>query len=251
MTDRSVEPWYPTAAYLYVLHLDDLALAWEYLRRHPDYRHDWLHRRRQPEAAQSWGLRMLEDPALDARDAHPAWLPGHPCTAQLHPDIDSPPDAVAFELWRIPGQKHLVHDGQRLMLATRWPGCCLRLTLAPTLEDGMAYVYAIRSCNMPCARHCSLRAELDKLAVAVETTPAATARPRPAPTALQELHTLQALDANLAGASLREVAEGLFGTDAVVKGWYADGGLRSRVRRLVRRGQSLMRGGYRRLAQLQ
>lgn len=250
MADRSAESWYPTAAYLYVLHLDDLALAWEYLRRHPDYRHDWLHRRRQSGAANHWGLRMLEDPALDARDAHPAWLPGHSCTAQLHPDIDPRSDATAFDLWRIPGQKHLVHDGQRLMLATQWPGCCMRLTLAPSLGDGMAYVYAIRSCDMPCARHCMLRSELDKLAVSSEGTPAAVARPRPAPTALQELHTLQALDGTLAGASLREVAEGVFGNDAVVKGWYADGGLRSRVRRLVRRGLTLMRGGYRRLAQL-
>ncbi len=40
MADLSAEPWYATAAYLYVLHLDDPALAWEYLRRHPDYRHD-------------------------------------------------------------------------------------------------------------------------------------------------------------------------------------------------------------------
>jgi hypothetical protein len=60
---------------------------------------------------------------------------------------------------------------------------------------------------------------------------------------------LQALDATLAGASLREVAEGLFGADAVAD-WYSDGGLRSKVRRLVRRGDALMRGGYRRLAQL-
>ena len=60
---------------------------------------------------------------------------------------------------------------------------------------------------------------------------------------------MQALDATLAGASLREVGEGLFGTDAVVD-WYSDGGLRSKVRRLVRRGDVLMRGGYRRLAQL-
>jgi hypothetical protein len=37
--------WYPTAAYLYILWLDALALAWEYLRRHPDYRLDWLRRR--------------------------------------------------------------------------------------------------------------------------------------------------------------------------------------------------------------
>ena len=39
--------WYPTAAYLFVLWLDALALAWEYLRRNPDYRLDWLrHHRR-------------------------------------------------------------------------------------------------------------------------------------------------------------------------------------------------------------
>ncbi|MFX6461605.1 DUF2285 domain-containing protein, partial [Acinetobacter baumannii] len=88
----------------------------------------------------------------------------------------------------------------------------------------MAYVYAIRACDTPCARHCMLRTELDKLAVAPEGTPAAAARPRPTPTALQELHTLQALDATWAGASLREVAEGLFGTDAVVTSWYADSG---------------------------
>ena len=80
-------------------------------------------------------------------------------------------------------------------------------------------------------------------------TPAPMARPRPPPAALLELHTLQALDATLAGASSRDVAEGLFGADAVVD-WYSDGGLRSKVRRLARRGDALMRGGYRRLAQL-
>lgn len=77
--------WYSTAAYLYILGLDALALAWEYLRRHPDYRLDWLRRARRPDAGQRWGLRLLEDPALDARDAHPAWLPGHAAVVQLYP----------------------------------------------------------------------------------------------------------------------------------------------------------------------
>jgi len=36
----------------------------------------------------------------------------------------------------------------------------------------------------------------------------------------------------------------------VADGWHADGGLRSKVRRLVRRGRELMHDGYRRLAQL-
>ena len=79
---------------------------------------------------------------------------------------------------------------------------------------------------------------------------AAQTRPRPTPAALLELHTLQALDATLAGASLREVAEGLFGADAVAADWHAAGDLRARVRRLVRRGDALMRDGYRHLAQL-
>ena len=88
--------WYPTAAYLYVLGLDALALAWEYLRRHPEYRLDWLRRSRRPDVAHRWGLRLLEDPELDARDAHPAWFPGHDGVLQLYPDADPPMDAIVF-----------------------------------------------------------------------------------------------------------------------------------------------------------
>ena len=229
--------WYPTAAYLYVLGLDTLALAWEYLRRHPDYRLDWLRRARRPDAAHRWGLRLLEDPALDARDAHPAWLPGHTGVVQLYPDADPPPDAAAFDFWNIPGHKQLLHDGKRLALIARSPGQCLRFALAPGLEDGMAVAYAHHGGAAAPARGHAPGAAL------------ANARPRPSHSALLELHTLQALDAALTGASLRDVAEGLFGVDAAA-GWYSDGGLRSKVRRLTRRGDALMRGGYRRLAQL-
>lgn len=250
MADRSADAWYPTAAYLYVLHLDGSALAWEYVRRHPDYRRDWLRRHRQPNAAPAWGLRLLEDPALDARDAHPDWFPDPVGVIQLYPDADPPPEADAFEFWRIPGHKHLIHDGKRLVLTASWPGCCVRLALTPGLADGMAYLYAVRACATARTSYRTITAELDMLATVNAVVPMAAARSRPTPAALLELHTLQALDAALAGASLRETAAGLFGADAVAAGWYADGGLRSRVRRLVRRGQSLMRGGYRRLAQL-
>lgn len=120
--------WYPTAAYLYVFGLDALALAWEYLRRHPDYRLDWLRRHRRPDTAHRWGLRLLEDPALDARDAHPAWLPGHAAVVQLYPDADPSQDAATFAFWRIPGHKQLLHDGKGLALIARSPGHCLRST---------------------------------------------------------------------------------------------------------------------------
>ena len=58
MAELSSDHWYPSAAYLYVLHLDGPALAWEYLRRDPDYRRDWLRRHRHPDTAQCWGLRL-------------------------------------------------------------------------------------------------------------------------------------------------------------------------------------------------
>ena len=165
-----VAHWYPTAAYLYILGLDMLALAWEYLRRHPDYRLDWLrhHRRRQPAhsaahaAAQRWGLRLWEDPALDARDAHPAWLPGHDAVVQLYPDADPPPGAAVFDVWHIPGHKQLLHDGKGLALIARSPGLCQRYALAPGLEDGMAVAHAYRG----------------RGATHVPDTPAPMARPR-------------------------------------------------------------------------
>jgi len=238
--------WYPTAAYLYILGLDALALAWEYLRRHPDYRLDWLRHHRRPQthqaAALRWGLRLLEDPALDARDAHPAWLPGHDAVVQLHPDADPPSDAEVFAFWHIPGHKQLLHDGKGLALIARSPGHCARFALAPGLEDGMAVAYANRGGGGGGA---AASAHDHATGSALANT-----RPRPTHAAMLELHTLQALDATLTGASLRDVAEGLFGADAVAADWHADGDLRARVRRLVRRGNALMRGGYRHLAQL-
>lgn len=240
MTDPRPPPWYPTAAYLYVLHLDALALAWEYLRRNSDYRLDWLHRRHRPAAAQRWGLRLLENPDLDARDAHPAWFPDHSAVVQLYPDADPPSDALVFAFWSIPGHKQLVHDGKRMVLAARGPGGCRRFALAPGLEEGMAVAYALRAGA----------ALLPTTGLTPDAGAASAAMPRPTPAALQELHTLQVLDATLAGASLREVAVGLFGMDAVAADWHADSALRARVRRLVRRGIGLMRDGYRQQAQL-
>ncbi len=60
--DLPREPWGVSAAYLYLLDLDGPALAWEYLRRHPQYRADWAPRRRTACLAR-WGLRWRRRPA--------------------------------------------------------------------------------------------------------------------------------------------------------------------------------------------
>jgi hypothetical protein len=56
---------------------------------------------------------------------------------------------------------------------------------------------------------------------------------------------LQALDGSLAGKSQREIAEVLVGPERAEADWRHPGQhLRDRVRRAVRRGQTLMNGGY-------
>lgn len=241
-------PWHASAAYLYVLHLDGPALAWEYLRRHPGYPQAW--RAQAADAAQPWGLRTLENPALDAREALPDWINARACTICVIPDEDPTPETSPFELWRLPGRKQLQHDGRGLVLAARWPGCGVRLMLAPELHDGMAHAFAMRACREPCARYSDMANDLDQLAAASRCEPSAATRPRPSHSTLQALLTLQALDADQAGASLREIANGLFGSKEVACDWHADSALRARVRRLVQRGRSLVDGGYRELAGL-
>ena len=219
MANSSAVHWHPSAAYLYVLHLDGPALAWEYLRRNPEYR-------RHPQyAALRWGLRLLEDPTRDARDAYPDWFPDPSSVVQIYPDADPTADALRFQLWRFPGRKHLIHDGKRLVLTTQLVNRLLRMAISPALEDGMAYVYAVRA---DCQRRAHWRvidAELAMLdAAKVHRTAIDTGRP--GRTSMLHMRTLQALDGTLAGASQRGVAEVLFGIAAVAERWYDDGSAR-------------------------
>ena len=243
-------PWHASAAYLYTLHLDGQELAWEYLRRHPGYRLAWHMQVAEAGAARPWGLRTLEDPALDAREALPHWLNARAHAIRVVPDDSAESDGHPFEFWRLPGRKALQHDGKGLVLASRWPGSCTRMVLAPELQDGMPHAFAMRACREPRVRYRDMAADLDRLAAASRCEPLAIARPRPRTEALQALHTLQALDAAQSGASLREIAEGLYGAAEVAADWHADSALRARVRRLVQRGRTLVNGGYRELAGL-
>jgi hypothetical protein len=249
MADSSAVHWHPSAAYLYVLHLDGPALAWEYLRRNPEYRFAWQHHRHYPQHdAQRWGLRLLEDPARDARDAHPNWFPDPASFVQVYPDADPTDDALLFQLWHIPGRKQLMHDGKRLLLTTQLVNRKLRMAISPALEDGMAYAYAVRAGGQLRERWRAIEADL-AMFDAASAHHSAIATDRPGRTAMLHMRTLQALDGTLAGASQRCVAEVLFGITAVAERWYDDGDLRAQVRRLIRRGQTLMGGGYRHLLQ--
>jgi hypothetical protein len=247
-SQRRTRPWHASAAYLYLLHLEDLSLAWEYLRRNPEYRSAWddaLAGQGAPEDVQAaaWGLKELEDPQLDARDAQPLWLAHSTTGIRIRAEREAGSAACPFNFWRLPGRKLLRMEGTSISACLRWPGGCARLELTSDLQDGQPYSFAL----WPDRPYQQQAAVLDALALAAEALPIAAVGLRPCIAALQSMHTLQALDAKLAGASLREVAQALFGAQAANADWHADSALRARTRRLVQRGQALMRGGYREL----
>lgn len=72
--------------------------------------------------------------------------------------------------------------------------------------------------------------------------------PRGMPTAQRApllMRTLRALDADLAGASDRQIAEALFGPARVAAEWSRTSPLRQPVRDLLERGRFYLNGGYR------
>ena len=246
MADRSAEPWYATAAYLYVLHR--MARRWHgstcaVIQTIGTTGCAVVANRMPP----GIGAAPAGRSRSDARDAHPARFPDHDAVVQLYPDADPPPDALCFEFWKLPGHKHLIHDGKRLALVARWPGCCLRFVLAP-----LGRWHGLRLCHPPAPRLANAMRpsanELNKIAAAAGAVPAATVRPRPPLSALLELHTL-ALDAPRRVRHCGRWPKGCLvwmplpptGTPTA---------LCAPARRLVRRANGLMRGGYRRLAQL-
>lgn len=254
--------WHPAAAYLYALTLDGPALAWEYLRRNPRYRAVYdLHARGSRDEtghAAPWGLRLLEDPARDARQAQSAWLPDPDGLPQLHPDGAAASDAPVFGVWRMPGRKQLAHDGHRLLLTAYRPEGTLRAALSPALEHGMPYAHGLAAGARLGERWRAATATMERLdgyygrdAARPGIHAQAHSHQRPDRIALMHMRSLQTLDGMAVGATHREIAQALFGAAAVAERWHDLGELRAQVRRLARRGQALVDGGYRRLLQME
>ncbi|NYT80334.1 DUF2285 domain-containing protein [Alcaligenaceae bacterium] len=263
-------PWQATAAYLYVLRLDATDLAWEYLRRHPDYRACWRNADHQTtKAVSAWGLARLENPTLDARQAHPVWDERLPALLHLraaHPSewlademVDAAADSDAgLNLWHIPGRKDLTVLPGGLALQARDGARCLRARL-----DAGVLAGAPAQCVVPLdtrlhAQAALLATHAAQLAPRRASTARAVARTahavantiRVSQASLRHLRALQALDGLRAGASQRRITEVLYGPDRVREEWQADSALRAQLRHSLARAWALMRGGYLGLAGL-
>lgn len=153
-------------------------------------------------------------------------------------------DAPPFDLWALPGRKSLRHDGRRLLLRTAVGRRVVRLALSLALRDGAPYAFAVPT--GPARREraawaMDLADALDGSATAHRGRGAVVTR-----SALVHMRALQALDAEAAGASERDLARLIFGEAEADATWNASP-TRAKVRYLIRHGRALRDGGYRQL----
>jgi hypothetical protein len=239
--------WWPSAAYLYVLHLDALALAWEYLRRNPQYRADWARRKLPPIIRPDvWGLRFFEDPALDARDAEVLWSPLPAACVRLTRAYEAN-TVTRFSLWKLPGRRSLFLENGNLWLTQRYGHHVRHAYLSPELSEDDPWGFLVPA-GEDTLQHRKARSSFAGCLTGASTAPVPRVPDRPSSIGLFHMRALQALDADLAGAAHRNIAAALFGTETVQRDWHTDGYLRAQIRHMVRRAHSIMNGGYRNLA---
>ena len=153
-------------------------------------------------------------------------------------------DAPPFDLWALPGRKSLLHDGRRLLLRTRIGRRVTRLAISFALRDGAPYAFAVPAGAAHRERAlwaADLAEMLESAASAHRGRGAVVTR-----SAIVHMRALQALDADAAGGSERDLARLIFGGAEDDATWNASA-TRAKVRYLLRHGRALREGGYRQL----
>lgn len=173
---------------------------------------------------------------------HPLWITATDDLLHVRASTArSVPRQQSFDLWRVPGRKRLALGDAGLTLLAEVSAQRLHVSLAADLADGTTY--AVTAPLGP-----GLRGQLDAFALQAQAlegnAPAGPSARAATRAALLHLRALQALDGSQAGASHRDIAQALFGLEAVALRWQADGELRAQVRHLLRRAEAYMKGGY-------
>ncbi|MEQ8399692.1 MAG: DUF2285 domain-containing protein [Silicimonas sp.] len=255
---RAQTDWYLTARYIYALGLDGPSWAWEWLRRNRAYQTDWKRarqrRRRHKSLVKSrrapkdrvapWGLVALENPETPAHNATVFWR-RDAISGLLRAGVrQSPNDHVApYDLWSEPGRKAIAVDGDEAQLLIRTTRADHRMLFEEPsdITDRIPLELRLDAPNGDRRQFDVARQFLFERSC--ERGPSLPIHPR-APLMMQMLQTI---DGRASGASQREVAQVLFGTDAVAAEWRVSDRLKARVRYLEKRGRFFVEGGYRRL----
>ena len=250
--------------YAYVLNLCRSDLAWEFLRRNPDYQRDYrLFRRgadrprrlgggryltrlrRRSPRCERWGLDPLLDPSCPAPWAPLCWTFG-----EAAPSLDGIAERAtglaptALSLKTYTAARHLVigpTGEEYVLLRDAERAAILRLIGSRASLGAVNVTFLIR--DLPDPRLLAARFRRLRRLIAVPRS-----QVRPSRTRLFFRDALLALDAQLVGLSHREIAILLHGAEAVASSWTrSSGSIRERVRHLLARGQALRDGEYRKL----
>jgi hypothetical protein len=252
------------ARYAYALNLCRSDLAWEFLRRNPDYQRDYRLSRRGTERprrlgggqyltrlrrrsprCQRWGLDPLIDPRYPAPQVPLCWSIG-----DAAPILDgvaeraSEPTPSALLIKSCDAARHLVigPTGEEYVLLRDAEGAAiLRLEGSRAGLGAVNVTFLIR--DLPDPRRLAQRFRTLRRLIALPRSEVQPTRAR-----LFFRDALVALDARSLGLSHREIATLLHGADAVASSWTrSSGSIRERTRHLIGRGKALRDGAYRKL----
>lgn len=239
--------WRSAERYAALCELSPAELAWEFLRRNPQYHADFdrgLYD--DPAAAErwlKWGLTFPADPKLSASEQPIYWRPEvYPRTVVLMAAPAATPQTIPYEpsTWQGDFHARSANDGVHALLVT--PARQHRLWMPQPIEAG-----APVACVVPLGADAACGA-----AAAVQFWRHLRGdhggRPSKADSKLRRAQlSLQALDGRTAGDSYRTLAMRFFGAGRVADEAWRTSSLRDATIRLVRTGLAFADGNYRRL----
>jgi hypothetical protein len=249
------ENWRTAAAYDYLADLDMAGVAFEFLRRNPDYQagckrivsQDALSADGEAKSAglaRRWGLAFPADPHVRAGEQIVFWLPDVLASTvilvALNGRWDGPSLAYDPENW--PGLIALreAPDGVFIQLSDDGTVHHLWLPLRPNEGESVAAMLPLDD---------AAPVRIDATAAFWRTLARKRSKQQRSPPLWKArlIPALQALDGRQSGASYRAIATALYGEERIAAEPWKTSSLRDTTIRLVRRGLFLMRGGYRRL----
>lgn len=250
--------WPPGEAYGYLDTASRIDLAWEWLRRNPDFRalppsirHEdaagiVITEPASPDCAARWGCLHVPDTRLPFTEVPVLWSAGvDPSVLRVIASPARPKDGSGFALRRWSGAATLVIgvDGEQALLLHRAGRASLRLdVLSGSLLDGpVTLLNDLGSVRDFEATVASLRGYLC-LCQTGELPVALRAARQPL---RRQILALRVYDALAEGASIRAIGAMLFGSDRVKEEWPGPGeALKSQCRRLIALARSMIDGGY-------
>lgn len=247
---RGKERWEASAAYFDCYPLPRPGWAWEFCRRHPQYRaaFDQIGRRKtrrtvEAEAAR-WGLLLFENPDIHAGEALVFWrADAHPGMLRTVPRRERA-NAHAIDLWTASERKAIALTHAGLVVLIERAGATYRLLFEDPAKVGDGrLVFDLHIASPPESLH-----EIEAARGFLSSFLDKPKRRAPIdPQAVRLARYLQALDGREAGASYTEIGRVISAGDKALNGPGGDALAKGRGRHAAQRGLLLRNGGYRRL----